>query len=699
MNSPVGKKLTAIYSVILITFVAPCLFAETAFPPPPETKIETVVDTLHGVIIEDHYRWLEDQESPETREWIAAQNQYTRSIVDSLPFRRELSNRFEELLKTDYVSTPSERNGRFFIYKRDADQDQFSLHMRIGLDGEDQLLVDPAEISPDLLSSVNMADISDDGTILAYGIRRGGEDETAIKLLDIDNHKELSDSFPRAVYFGFSITADKRGIYYSKRDDSGSQVFYHKMGTSYEKDTHIFGNQYGPEKSVGCSITPNGKYLMLSVHHGSAANNEYFYQDLRNKGDIKPLTEGIEASFSPVFADDIVLFETNWDAPNGRIFAVDLKNPARENWREIIPESGAVIRSVSAAGGKIFVNYLEDVVSRVKIYDLEGNNQGEIAFPSLGSVGHVYGRWDSNHSFFGFSSYHIPSTVYHYDVASGERSIWQKRDIPVNSEDFTVKQVWFKSKDGTKIPMFVVHKKDLKLDGSNPALLYGYGGFRVSATPGFSLQAVVIAENGGVFAEPAIRGGGEFGEKWHEAAMLEKKQNSYDDFIAAAEWLCENGYTNPSKLAIKGGSNGGLLVGAVMNQRPDLCRTVICTYPLLDMLRYDKFLMGKYWVPEYGSAEDPEQFEFIYKYSPYHNVDNSAKYPSVMFITGDSDTRVAPLHARKMTALLQAKKGSESPVLLLYDTEMGHSGGRPVSKSIQELTDENSFLFRQLGIK
>jgi len=685
--------------VFLICFTAPILRGESSFPTPPESVTETVTDTLHGVIIEDPYRWLEDQESPATRDWIRAQNEYTRSIVDSLPYRDRLAERFSQLLKTDRVSTPSERKGRFFLYKRGADQDQYSLYMREGLDGQDRLLIDPASIDPELMTSVGMTDISDDGTIMAYTMRHGGEDETSIRLLNVDTGEELADAFGRSVYFGFAITTDNKGVYFARREENGSMVYYHEFGTNAASDKEIFGDGYGPESSVGCEITPNGKYLILSVYHGSAGNNEYFFQDLTVGGAIIPLTEGIEANFDAQFAEDLMILETNWEAPNGRILAIDLNNPSRKSWRELIPEAKAVIKSFSAAGGRIFVNYLEDVISRVHIYELNGNHLGEISFPSLGSVGHVYGKWESNHAFFSFQSYYIPRTIYHYDVASDEQTIFDRQDLPVDPEKFIAKQVWYASKDGTKIPMFILHKKGLQLDGANPTLLYGYGGFRVSMTPYFNIQAVVFAEHGGVYAVPAIRGGGEFGEMWHEAAMLEKKQNSFDDFIAAAEWLCDNGYTNSSKLAIRGGSNGGLLVGAVMNQRPDLCRTVICTYPLLDMLRYQDFLMGKYWVSEYGSADNRDHFDFIYKYSPYHNVKTDAGYPSVMFVTGDSDTRVAPLHARKMTALLQALKGSESPVLLLYDTEMGHSGGMPVSKAIVEKVDENSFLFWQLGIK
>lgn len=698
MQSFKRNFLRLIPVVFLFGLIASTSPAGQTFPPPPVSEVKIAVDTLHRKVIEDPYRWLEDDKSPATRDWIAAENEYTQKLLEPLPYQQEISKRLGELIKTDYVSTPYERNNRFFMYKRAADQDQYSIYMRDRLDGQDRLLIDPTVIDPELRSSVNIMDISDDGEILAYGIRRGGKDETSLKLLNVNTGAELPDSFPEAVYFGFSLTGNKEGIYYAPREDDGSRLYYHKIGTAISEDKAIFGDQFGPESGIGCGVSPNGRYLIITVFHGSAGNNEFYYKDLTGGDEIKALTEGIEASFDERVADNILLVKTNWEAPNGRILSIDLENPARENWRELIPETESAIKGFSAVGGKIFVNYLENVVSKIKIFDLDGNNLGEISFPSLGNVSDIYGNWDSNNAFYNFSSYHIPATIFHYDVASGEQKVWFKRNSPVHSDDFAVEQVWYDSKDGAKIPMFLVHRKDMELDGNNPTLLYGYGGFRSNATPSFDYQTVVFVEHGGVYAEPAIRGGGEFGEAWHRAAMLDKKQNSFDDFIAAAEWLINNGITNTGRLAIKGGSNGGLLVGTVMNQRPDLFKAVVCTYPLLDMLRYDKFLMGKYWVPEYGTADSADQFEYIYKYSPYQNVNAKANYPAVLFVTGDSDTRVAPLHARKMTALLQAVKGAESPILLLYDTEMGHSGGQPVNKWITDAANEDSFLYWQLGM-
>jgi len=433
---------------------------------------------------------------------------------------------------------------------------------------------------------------------------------------------------------------------------------------------------------------------------GSTAEvSELYVQDLTTGEPIKPVVKDIDARFYGWIVDDKLFLQTNWNAPNNKILLVDLNNPDQQNWTEIVPESDAVIEGFSLAGGKLFVNYLENVVSSVKVFNVDGTHIRDIAFPSLGSVSSVGGRWASNEAFFVYNSFHVPTTIYRYDVETGDQQIWDQLKVPVNTDIVAVEQVWYESKDGTKVPMFVVHPKDIELDGSIPTLMTAYGGFNASMTPFFSAFAVMWVEKGGAFAIPNLRGGGEFGEKWHKAGMLENKQNVFDDFIAAAEWLIAKGYTSPSKLAIMGGSNGGLLVGAALTQRPDLYKAVVCTYPLLDMIRYHNFLVARFWVSEYGSSEDAEQFKYLLDYSPYHNVKEGTEYPSVLFITGDADTRVAPLHARKMTALLQAKTGSDNPVLLLYDTKAGHSGGMPVSKQIEDATDELQFILWQLEIE
>jgi prolyl oligopeptidase len=667
---------------------------------PPKTRTDNVRDTLHGVEIIDPYRWLEDQESPETRAWIDVQNEYSHSFIDTLSGREKLNKRITELMKIDRISMPFERNGRYFLFKRSADQDLYIIYMREGLDGEDQVLIDPHPMSPDHTTSVNLLDVSKDGTVMAYGVREGGEDEVTVKLFDVDKRTNLEDGLPKGRYFGVSIMPDKSGLYYSRHKEEGSRIYYHAMGTDPSTDVELFGEGYGPDKGISAGVSEDGHYLIIVVWHGSSGDKtEVYMQDLIKKGPIVPIVNDIDARFSPAIGGDKLFIQTNWEAPNGRILVASMKKPGRKDWREIIPESDAVIRGFSLASGKLCVNYLENVVSKVKVFKPDGKFVREISFPTLGTVGGVSGQWERDEAFFSFTSFHVPTTIYRYEVSKGKQEAWYQLDVPVNTDIFEVKQVWYESKDGTKVPMFIVHAKGIKLDGSNPTFMTGYGGFNLSLTPYFSTTAVLWVENGGVFAQPNLRGGGEFGEEWHKAGMLENKQNVFDDFIAAAEWLIENGYTNPSKLAIAGGSNGGLLVGAALAQQPELFQTVVCTYPLLDMIRYHKFMVARFWVSEYGSSEDPDQFKYIHAYSPYHNVKPDTEYPSVLFITGDSDTRVAPLHARKMTALLQSATASDKPVLLLYDTKAGHSGGRPLSKQIEDATDEMSFLFWQLGMK
>jgi len=666
---------------------------------PPKTRSDDVKETIHSVEIADPYRWLEDRGSPETREWINSQNEYTEAIIGSLPEREKRRQRLTELMRIDSVGMPLVRKGRYFFMRRKATQDLSVIYMRKGLEGKDEVLMDPHPMSPDQTTSVGIWGVSEDGSMLAYGVRHGGQDESEVRFLDVDRRQDLPDRLPKARYFGLSLRPDKKGFYYSRHDADGPRVYYREMGADPASDMEVFGKGYGADKIIDVDLSEDGQYLLITVFYGSAGQKtEVYYQDVAKRGRIVPVVNDIDASFTGRVAGEHLFLHTNWDAPRGRIFRVDLKNPKREHWDEVIPESDAVIEGFSIAGGKLFVNFLQDVSSRVKIFEANGRHVGEMAFPAIGTASAISGRWTSNEAFFSFSSFHIPTIIYRYDVEKESRDVWSRLEVPMNSDAFEVKQVLCKSKDGTKVPMFLVHGRGVKLDGTNPTVLTGYGGFKASLTPAFSARGALWVESGGVFAIANLRGGGEFGEDWHRAGMLENKQNVFDDFLAAAEWLIENGYTRPSKLAISGGSNGGLLVGAALTQRPELFQAVVCSYPLLDMVRYHKFLVAEFWVPEYGSSEDPEQFKFIYSYSPYHRVKKATKYPAVLFITGDGDTRVAPLHARKMAALLQRASGSDKPVLLRYHTKAGHSGGQPLREQIEDMTDELSFLFWQLGV-
>ncbi len=690
-------------------FMKPDLFTAILFtdadaklhPKPPRARIDGAVDTLHGVAVADPYRWLEDQNSAETRDWIEAENRYADAVLGAIPGREAVTKRLGQLLKVDQRGVPREAGGRYFYTARQADQEQALLCVRQGLGGKEEVLVDPHPMSPDRTVSVNFQDISDDGKLVAYGTRQGGEDEVAVSFLDVDTRALLPDRFARARYSGVAITNDRKGVWYGKQTEKGPRVCYHALGSDPAKDTVVFGEGYGPGVGIRTSISEDGKWLQLGVFHGSAGKSEIWVKNLAKNGPITPVIRGLDAQFSGQIAGDVLFVRTDWKAPNGRVLKVDLGDPAPEKWKEIVPEGRFALQGISLAGGRLFVSDLPDVVSRVRIFDPDGKALGDLFLPGAGSAGSVTGRWGRDEAFFTFTSFNVPPTIYRYGVRTNTSAVWWKSGAPVDTAALDVKQVFVTSKDGTKVPMFLVFRKGFVPDGKAPVRLTGYGGFRISETPSFRAAAVLWAERGGVYALACLRGGGEYGEEWHKAGMLAKKQNVFDDFIASAEWLIANKYTTPERLAISGGSNGGLLVGAAMTQRPDLFRAVVCSVPLLDMVRYDKFKIAKFWVPEYGSADDAEQFKVLYAYSPYHHVVDGTRYPAVLFVSGDSDTRVDPLHARKMAARMQkAVLGvpDACPVILHYDTKSGHSGGKPVSKTIEDTADELQFLFSQLGM-
>lgn len=665
---------------------------------PPATQVIEVTDDYFGTKVIDPYRWLEDQNSPATRKWIDDENSYTNGMLDSLPGLDALKTRLAKFLKVDAAGLPAERGGRYFFSKRRADQDQASLYMRRGIAAADELLVDPNALDPDHRSSVVLEDVSLDGKRIAYGVRKGGEDETTPHLLDVDTGHELGDALPRALYLGISLTPDGKGIYYSKSLPQGSRVFYHRMGTDVATDQQIFGDGYDSGVLIGCNLSEDGRYLAINVDYGAAATKtEIWIKDVAHDGPIRPLVKDIDARFDADFAGDHLILTTNWNAPKNRVLWVDLNHPEQENWKVAVPESDGVIEMVTPANGMLAVGYSKDASTRLSVFTTAGKLVREIALPAIGSVYGLSTRWGSSEAFYTFSTYTIPQAIYRYDFTKAASEAWWRPQIPFEAKDYVVEQVWYTSKDGTRVPMFVVHKKAMKLDGTHPAILTGYGGFNVPEQPAFSARAAAWVEAGGVYADPSLRGGSEFGEAWHKAGMLGNKQNVFDDFIAAAEYLEKNGYTSPSRLAIEGGSNGGLLVGAALTQRPELFRAVICAFPLLDMLRYQKFLVAKWWVPEYGSSDDARQFAYLAAYSPYEHVKKGVVYPAVLFLTGDSDTRVAPLHARKMTALLQTDAAPGRPILLHYDTHAGHSGGTPVTQQVTDSARIFAFLDWQLG--
>jgi len=690
------KNLLNFLALMLIAVLPGCTSTEQ-MPSPPETRTETVVDSLHGVEIADNYRWLEDQWSDETRTWIDTQNSYTDLIMDEVPGREPLKESLTRLMKVDSLAFPREEGDRYFYSRRSAEQDLSVIYWKEGLEGQEKVLIDPHPLSEDHTISVGLNTISQDGKLVVYSVREGGVDETSMKFLEVDTGKELADILPKARYYGFSLVPDKSGFYYARRDPEGARLYYRAMGSEPTDEKLVFGEGIPPAHFVGGSVTRDGRWLFMSHTIGWNRNNIYL-KDLRRSVKEKPLVTDKDGLFYPMVEDGRLFIRTNFEAPNWKLMTADLKNPGIENWKPFIPErENAVMQSVSMVGGKIFVRYLENVQSKIKIFKPDGSEDGELVMDSIGTVGNLSGHWDKNEAFYSFSSFHIPSTIYRYDVSTGVSAVFDQSKIPFESDKYEVEQVRYPSKDGTEVPMFIVASKDLKLNGNHHTYLTGYGGFNSSSTPGFSTTAAAWLETGGVYAVANLRGGGEFGEKWHRAGMLENKQNVFDDFIAAGEFLIAKGYTTSQKLGIRGGSNGGLLVTAMMTQRPDLFGAIVCTYPLIDMIRYHTFLVGSTWVSEYGSADDPAQFEFIHAYSPYQHVKQGEMYPATLFITGDGDTRVDPCHARKMTALTQSANNSNNPIMLRYHTKAGHSGGQPLSERIDNQAETLHFLLWRLG--
>jgi prolyl oligopeptidase len=675
-------------------------------PVPPATETKPVTDVVNGTSITDPYRWLEDGRSPETRAWIASQMKYTEEYLTQVKIRPEIAKRVKELVRVESFSIPIERQGSYFFSKRLPDDNQASIYVRKGLHGSEERLVDAAKLSADQNTSVQIADISKAGDLLAYSVREGGADEEIVRLLDVNKNQELPDVLPRARYSQISIAPDKRGLYYGRLDPSGSVIYYHRLGTPADSDQVIFGKEFNGEKFgqmelIGARITENERYLLIEVYHGVPATRvDVYAKDLRAPdASIRPVIHGIDNRFAVENHGDDFYALTDYKAENYRVVRIHIQDPSADKWQTVVPEGKDVISDISIVGGKLFVTGLHDVVTQTRIYSLEGKQVGELQYPTLGSASGVYGLDDSDNAFYTFESFIIPPTIYHYDLKTGKTDVFAKRQVPFASEQYEVKQVFYTSKDGTRVPMFISSKKGVKTDGNAPTLMSAYGGFNISLTATWSQEDAWWMEQGGFLAQPNLRGGGEYGENWHKGGMFEKKQNVFDDFFAAAEYLIANKYTTAERLAIRGRSNGGLLMGAAMTQRPDLFGAIWCGYPLLDMMRYQNFLVGRWWTTEYGSAENPQQFPYLLKYSPYQNVKPGAKYPAIMFNTGDSDTRVDPLHARKMTALMQAVTGSNRPVLLHYELKAGHSAGVSITQFVSDTADELAFLWNETGGK
>ena len=675
----------------------------------PATRIETVVDNLHGQAIADPYRWLEKSDDPETVRWVGEQNAYTRSLLDQVEGREAVHRRLTELFSIGAASAPAVRQGRYFFTRRTGHQNQPVLYVRDGSDEPERVLLDPNELSAEGMIALDFWYPSWDGRLLAYGCSANGDEWSTLFVLDVDSGELLPDRIERARYATVAWRPDKSGFYYSRYPYPGEvpegeenyhkRVFFHALGADSRSDLEIVVPNLEREHMPFASISRDGRYLLVHVHKGSAASQtDVWMRDLAEDSELVPVAVGYDAYFGAQVVDGTLYLHTNLDAPRYHVFRTEAASPGRENWQEIIPEGQDVLETVSLVGGRVIGLYLHNATSALRVFEADGGRQFEVDLPLLGTVIAVTGEWESPEAFYSFESFTVPSTIYRLDLGDRERSVWAAVDAPLRADDYTVAQEWYISRDGTRVSTFLVHRTGLDRSRPHPTLLTGYGGFNVNRTPLFTRGIYLWLEHGGIYALPNLRGGGEYGEEWHRAGMLDRKQNVFDDFIAAAEYLIAQGYTDRSCLAIQGGSNGGLLVGVALTQRPDLFRAVVCSVPLLDMLRYQDFLIARLWIPEYGSAENPEQFPFLYAYSPYHQVKEGASYPAVLLETAESDTRVDPFHARKMAARLQAANASSHPILLRVETRAGHGAGKPLAKVVQEQTDIWTFLCWQLGM-
>ena len=674
-------------------------------PPPPVAAVKPVTDDYFGTKIVDNYRWLEDAKSPETRAWIGEENKYTQQYLSQVKILPEIRQGLTALERVDEYSMPILRGGTYFFEKRLADENQASIYMRVGWKGADERLIDATKLSADQNTSVRIWDVSNDGSLLVYGVKQGGADENSVHFLRVKDRTELPDVLPSARYFGASLSPDNDGVYYARFTKQGTDVWFHKFGTPVSADTKVFGGEYKGEKLgelalVFAYVSDNHHFLIINISHGVPATREdILVKDLRKPDSpIVPLVYGVEAHTSVIDAGDRFFLKTDYKAPNGRIVEAEPGGQPSE-WKTVIPEGDDVIDSYSIVGGRLFVSRLHDVKTETTIYSLDGKKTGVLTYPAIGSGSVVYGRPFASEGFYSFESFINPPSIYRYNTKTGHTELFFTPKIPFDSSQYEVTQVFYHSKDGTRVPMFIAGKKGLARDGKARLLMTGYGGFDVPMLPEWNPEYAWWMQQGGFFALPNLRGGDEYGEAWHKAAMFQNKQNVFDDFFAAAEYLITNKYTTPARFAIRGRSNGGLLMGAAMTQRPDLFGAIWCGYPLLDMLRYQKFEFGRLWTTEYGSAENPKDFAYILKYSPYQNVHAGTKYPAIMFFTGDSDTRVDPMNARKMTALMQASTGSDRPILLHYSLKGGHSAGVSLTQLVEDQTDELGFLWTETDWK
>ncbi len=668
----------------------------------PKTHQDTaVVEDYHGTKIADPYRWLEDDNSEETAAWVNQQNEVTQSYLKKIPFRADVEKRITALWDYEKFGTPFKEAGKYYYYKNDGLQNQFVLYRQVD-NGEDEVVLDPNTFSEDGTTSLAGLSFSKNGKYAAYMISEGGSDWRKAYVLDLETNELLSDELEWIKFSGLQWAGD--GFFYSRYPDSEDggelsdqneyhSLYYHQLGDDQSKDQLIYQNAEHPLRNVYASTTDDEDWLVIGESE-STSGNSVLIKSLRDPGaKVIKVIDGFEADYTLIDSDDSrMLFKTNANAPNERILALDLNNPSGE-MKEFLAEDEDVMERAVVLGGKLFIEYLHNASSKIKVFDLSGKLISDLDLPGIGTVGALSGKKKDQEAFFSFSSYTRPNTIYSFDTKSLNYEIFREAAIDFNSDDYVTNQVWYKSYDGTKVSMFVTHKKGIEMDGQRPTLLYGYGGFNISLTPGFSLARLPVIENGGIYAVANLRGGGEYGKEWHKAGTKERKQNVFDDFQAAAEYLIKEGYTSSDKLAIQGGSNGGLLVGACLTQRPDLYAVALPAVGVLDMLRYHEFTIGWAWAEDYGLSSDPEGFDYLIKYSPLHNVKEGVAYPATLVTTADHDDRVVPAHSFKFASELQSKHRGADPVLIRVETSAGHGAGKPTAKIIEEYADILSFMF------
>ena len=699
------KVLTAVAWLAVST----CLFAEDIQY--VKTRRIDHVDDYHGTKVPDPYRWLEDdvRKSKDVAEWVAAQNKTTFGYLKGLPGRDRMHKRLSQLWNYEKYGLPFKRGDDYFYFKNNGLQNQSVLYMLDALDAEPQVFVDPNTWSKDGTVALSSTLFSDDGRYMAYSIAEAGSDWRTWKIKNVATREDLDEELEWIKFNTPSWTKDGRGFFYGRYPEPkegaefqslnlNQKVYYHRLGTSQSEDVLVYHRPDHPEWGYNATVTEDGKFVIITVWKGTDDNYRILYKDLNEPyGMPVELIDHFNDEYSIVGNDGSTLFFiTNKNAPRRRLIGIDIRKPDEEHWREIIPQSENTLRSIDLVGNMFVASYLKDAKTQVKMFTPSGKFVREVEFPGIGSARGFGGRRADTETFYSFSSFSTPSSIYRYDLLTGKSELFRQANVKFSPDDFEVKQVFIASKDGTRIPMFIAHRKGIKLDGNNPTLLYGYGGFNIPLTPRFSISRLAWMEMGGVFAMPNLRGGGEYGAKWHKAGTKLQKQNVFDDFIAAAEWLIANKYTQSSRLAIQGGSNGGLLVGACMTQRPELYGACLPAVGVMDMLRFQKFTAGRFWVDDYGSSDNPDEFKALLAYSPYHNLKPGTKYPPTMVTTADTDDRVVPGHSFKFAAALQHAHAGKAPVLIRIESRAGHGAGKPTSKIIEEVTDAWSFLAKNL---